>query len=135
MCGRFYPVVLGGLALISPNPLNLKGFYMQTSIVSFHGRRHNHATLVEIVEGPRTRDLPLHLAVRNHSPCGFEWGYLGSGPAQLALAMCIELVGPVRAERVYQHVKERLIARLIGDDWSLSGDDVRLAIETAEAAA
>ena len=49
--------------------------------------------------------------------------------------MCIELVGPVRAERVYQHVKERLIAPLTGDDWSLSGDDVRLAIETAEAAA
>jgi hypothetical protein len=108
---------------------------METAIVSFHGRRHNHATIVEIVEGPRKRDLPMHLAVRNHSPCGFEWGYLGSGPAQLALAMCIELVGAVRAQRVYQHVKERLIAPLTGDDWSLSGDDVRVAIEAAEAAA
>ena len=108
---------------------------MQTSVVSFHGRRLNHVTLVEIVEGPRTRDLPLHLAVRNHSPCGFEWGYLGSGPAQLALAMCTELVGPVRAQRVYQHVKERLIAPLSGDDWLMSGDDVRRAIEDAEAAA
>jgi hypothetical protein len=24
----------------------------------------------------------------NHSPDGFEWGYHGSGPAQLALALC-----------------------------------------------
>lgn len=27
------------------------------------------------------------LAVRNHSPTGFAWGYGGSGPAQLALAV------------------------------------------------
>lgn len=106
---------------------------MKTSIVSFIGRRRNHATLVEVVEGARSRDLPLHLAVRNHSPCGFEWGYLGSGPAQLALAMCVELVGTERAQRVYQTIKEQLIAPLAGDDWSLSGDDVRRAIEDAEA--
>lgn len=29
--------------------------------------------------------------VTNHSPDGFNWGYGGSGPAQLALAICIEL--------------------------------------------
>ena len=26
---------------------------------------------------------------RNHSPDGFAWGYGGSGPAQLALALCL----------------------------------------------
>lgn len=31
--------------------------------------------------------------VYNHSPDGFNWGYAGSGPAQLALAICIELFG------------------------------------------
>ena len=30
---------------------------------------------------------PLSLAVRNHSPTGPAWGYDGSGPAQLALAI------------------------------------------------
>jgi len=29
--------------------------------------------------------------VRNHSPDGFAWGYGGSGPAQLALAICLKL--------------------------------------------
>ena len=29
--------------------------------------------------------------VRNHSPDGFNWGYAGSGPAQLALAICMKL--------------------------------------------
>lgn len=33
------------------------------------------------------RALPLRLGVRNHSPTGFSWGYNGSGPAQLALAI------------------------------------------------
>ena len=29
--------------------------------------------------------------VYNHSPDGFNWGYGGSGPAQLALAIMLEL--------------------------------------------
>ena len=28
--------------------------------------------------------------LRNHSPDGFSWGYGGSGPSQLALAICLE---------------------------------------------
>lgn len=31
--------------------------------------------------------LDLRLELRNHSPTGFDWGYCGSGPAQLALAI------------------------------------------------
>lgn len=30
------------------------------------------------------------LKVWNHSPDGFSWGYSGSGPAQLALALLLE---------------------------------------------
>lgn len=40
--------------------------------------------------------------IRNHSPEGFNWGYSGSGPAQLALAICIELFGPNKAREIYQ---------------------------------
>lgn len=32
-------------------------------------------------------ELPLRLDLVNHSPTGFSWGYGGSGPAQLALAI------------------------------------------------
>lgn len=31
--------------------------------------------------------------VYNHSPDGFAWGYGGSGPSQLALAILLELYG------------------------------------------
>lgn len=88
--------------------------------MSFRGRRLDaHTTLVEVVEEGQTRPLPLHLEVRNHSPSGFEWGYAGSGPAQLALAMCIEMLGPQRAQVVYQQVKDRLVATIQADAWAL----------------
>ena len=35
----------------------------------------------------RPRALRLRLDLFNHSPTGFEWGYAGSGPVQLALAI------------------------------------------------
>jgi hypothetical protein len=31
------------------------------------------------------------LKIVNHSPTGFEWGYGGSGPAQLSLAILLDL--------------------------------------------
>lgn len=29
----------------------------------------------------------------DHSPDGFQWGYGGSGPAQLALALLLDVIG------------------------------------------
>jgi len=55
--------------------------------------------------------------VRNHSPDGFNWGYGGSGPAQLALAICIELYGEERARKVYQDFKWNYIATLPQSDF------------------
>ena len=33
------------------------------------------------------------LAVADHSPTGFNWGYKGSGPHQLALALALDATG------------------------------------------
>lgn len=52
------------------------------------------------------------LAVRSHSPTGFAWGYGGSGPAQLALALLLDRTGdPGRAARHYQAFKRDMVAR------------------------
>ena len=45
----------------------------------------------------------------NHSPDGFNWGYEGSGPAQLALAIMLKLTGKADG---YQDFKRRVIATL-----------------------
>ena len=44
----------------------------------------------------------------NHSPDGFNWGYAGSGPAQLALAICMHL----DLNMPYQDFKNKYIATL-----------------------
>ena len=49
----------------------------------YEGRREGYAVIVT-VDGRR---LNPRLDLWNHSPTGFEWGYGGSGPAQLALAI------------------------------------------------
>lgn len=51
-------------------------------------------------------------AVVNHSPDGFNHGYGGSGPAQLALAICLELFGQKAAVSFYQKFKWEHIASL-----------------------
>jgi len=51
-------------------------------------------------------------AYRNHSPDGFAWGYGGSGPAQLALAVMLEVKGEAFG---YQEFKWKEIATLEQD--------------------
>lgn len=60
------------------------------------------------------------LKVYNHSPTGFAWGYLGSGPAQLALALLLEETDQDTALRLHQRFKAEIIARLKGARWAIS---------------
>jgi hypothetical protein len=56
------------------------------------------------------------LAIRNHSPDGFQWGYCGSGPHQLALAILLELKGPEYAQRHYNDFCREIIAGFTIDE-------------------
>ena len=71
--------------------------------------------------------LPPRLDLRNHSPSGFGWGYEGSGPAQLALALLAHaLEDDERALLTYQRFKARVIAGLQPDQgWAMSDSVVR----------
>jgi len=58
-------------------------------------------------------ELPLgpSLKLFNHSPDGFQWGYEGSGCAQLALAILLDLTeDPDLSVRLHQEFKRHLIA-------------------------
>lgn len=72
------------------------------------------------------RGLDLRLDLRNHSPTGYAWGYGGSGPAQLALAILCDALGDdQRAERVYQPFKDATVARFDRDGhWILARNTV-----------
>lgn len=76
-------------------------------------------------------DLPARQDLRNHSPDGFEWGYGGSGPAQLALALVADCWGEEYAvPKIYQRVK-LIIAKLPRDGWKLTNDEVDAVIAAA----
>lgn len=69
--------------------------------------------------------LPPRTDLRNHSPAGFEWGYGGSGPAQLALAILADYLGDdEQAMTIYQEFKRAVIARLDSDEWTLFEDEI-----------
>ncbi|WP_020474579.1 DUF6166 domain-containing protein [Zavarzinella formosa] len=67
--------------------------------------------------------------LRDHSPDGFNWGYSGSGPSQLALAILADALGDDKlADRMHIDFKNKVISRLDKDRWTLSEEDVRLAV-------
>ncbi len=54
---------------------------------------------------------PLRHQLR-HSPTGFEWGYGGSGPADLARSLLYDATGSTDG---YQHFKWEVVARFPSD--------------------
>ena len=57
--------------------------------------------------------------VYNHSPDGFAWGYGGSGPAQLALAVLLLYTNKETALRNYQRFKFDIIAKIRQSDFNI----------------
>lgn len=85
----------------------------------YEGFEHHNVT----VDG---KELELCLDIARHSPTGFSWGYLGSGPAQLACAIMVNEYGrdleihPVH----YQKLKEELISKLDDDSFTITSDEI-----------
>jgi hypothetical protein len=83
-------------------------------------------------KGGYTLDPRLDLA--NKSPTGFEWGYAGSGPAQLSLALLADALGDdEKAMRLMQDFKFRVVGRLPHEKWELSQEEVRQTAAQLEA--
>lgn len=60
--------------------------------------------------GGKEVDPSRSLRLENKSPSGFSWGYHGSGPAQLALAILLEITDENTALALYQKFKSDIIA-------------------------
>ena len=87
----------------------------------YAGRREGYAVLVT-VDGRRLnprRDL------WNHSPTGFEWGYGGSGPAQLALAILADHCdNDQQAFNFHHRFKWAVVAELPRRSWTLTSQEI-----------
>ena len=88
--------------------------------VKYVGCRNTKGDLFEVVverAGKRPYHLDPRLDIVNHSPTGVAWGYGGSGPAQLALAILADyLADDKRAQLLYQDFKWDVVQRLPMDE-------------------
>lgn len=88
---------------------------------------------VEVYGAGGSYMLPPYLNVKNHSPDGFAWGYGGSGPSQLALAICIDALEDTnRALKVYLDFKFNVIEKLSKHEFSFTKKYVLSQIEEIE---
>jgi len=81
----------------------------------------------------RVTKLPPRNDLVDHSPTGFEWGYGGSGPAQLALALLADALRASgrdnrttdrEAVRLHQRYKWGIVAGLAKDGWTITRKSV-----------
>ena len=84
------------------------------------GRVHLDGELL----APSSPTWHTSLCLRNHSPTGPEWGYHGSGPGQLAIAMLLAVTDTEEAERYYPLFRSGVLALIRGDRWTLPVDQV-----------
>lgn len=95
----------------------------------FRGVRTSSGCTVTVDDKP----LSLCTEIVNHSPDAFEWGYGGSGPAQLALAILMECFqNPEQAERLHHGFKWKVIAAIQSDVWQMTDDEVIQALDKIE---
>jgi len=90
--------------------------------------------LLKEVRGVKKLPLRPSLEIVNHSPDGFNWGFGGSGPAQLALALVYDAIKQdnptlslmeVRGKALY-HYQDFKWAYVIGwdDTWEITSKDI-----------
>ena len=99
----------------------------------YRGTRTESGTRVEVEADGHIRLLDPRLDLRAHSSTGLEWGYGGSGPAQLALALAADVLGDDdRAVALYQRLKFKLVGGLDRDAWVLTEERLRHTLDRIE---
>jgi hypothetical protein len=95
---------------------------------------------VFVVRNGKVQLLDPRIDLELCSPDGLSWGYPGSGPAQLAVAMLMEVLGDwERVQRIRHRFHDRLLARIPQNrNWTADGADIlaiALEIEREQAPA
>jgi hypothetical protein len=103
---------------------------IDTTTLPGHLRLRGYSITRRVYIDDKRLSEKLSQKVWNHSPDGFNWGYGGSGPAQLALAILLVFMPEQDAVDLHQKFKFKVIAALPQDkdfDWVI---DLRGEIES-----
>ena len=87
----------------------------------YKGKRLGNRETVPDVE-VTVNDKPLKHQVY-HSPTGLNWGYGGSGPADLARSILWDVLGFEPSMPLYQDFKQEFVAGW-KDDWVITSDEI-----------
>jgi hypothetical protein len=94
-------------------------------VKTYEGRRSPLGVEVTVNSQP----LDPRFDLWNHSPTGFEWGYGGSGPAQLALALLADHLGDdEQAIALHQDFKWAVVTKL-AHSWTLTSQDIERVLQ------
>ncbi|RBI60289.1 hypothetical protein DMJ13_18270 [halophilic archaeon] len=103
------------------------------SDIVYVGYRRRGRAIVETQSDQERLTPERSLELANRSPSGFEWGYTGSGPAQLALALLLDYTDDEDvALAEYMEFKAKVVSQLecTGPDgyWRLTGREINAAL-------
>lgn len=92
----------------------------------YKGSRVGQNCLVMVDDRP----LDPRYDLKALSSSGFEWGYEGGGPSQLALAILADLLeDDAKALAEYRNFLKSTIVNLADDKWELEGADIKRSLE------
>jgi len=85
--------------------------------------RDGHDIVLQRASGEAVANVPHRIV--HHSPTGFEWGYGGSGPAELALNILGVFTDDRTAWRLHQDFKWEFIANMPAQGDIIKADTIR----------
>ena len=103
----------------------IRGGITATTQTVYRGRRDPTAPVGDEVEVTVNGEpLDCRYDLLSASPAGFQFGYGGSGPAQLAIAILAHAFGDEFATTHYQQFKREVVSELPEEGWRLTKQDL-----------
>jgi hypothetical protein len=110
----------------APEPSSTGGQVEASTETVYHGQRDPTASVGQectvTVDG---NPLNLRYDLLSASPSGFQWGYGGSGPAQLSVAVLAHAFDDEFACEHYQRFKREVVANLPEESWTLRRSELK----------
>tara|TARA_Y100000310_G_C20614302_1_gene779779 strand:+ start:685 stop:1068 length:384 start_codon:yes stop_codon:yes gene_type:complete len=95
---------------------------------TYHGFRNmNKVPIVSFTYGENSAEIltpEKSWEINKYSPDGFEWGYSGSGPRQLALALLLEHYNKKIAKKLSLEFLKNVVSFFDEENWLMSEEDI-----------
>lgn len=102
----------------------IERYFMAKKVYSGAGCNTSRAVYVDNGAGIEPLDPSQSQAVQLHSREGFNWGYGGSGPQQLAIAILLDFTGDAEIAKRYAMPFKWAHVATWGGNWKITGEEI-----------